>query len=123
MCIKNNPVGHLTQVAGHSMITYVQDGKPVSFWIKDVMQAAIAKTIAEGDGWPVTAMYRAEYTCRTWPMGWEKEASIKYFDTREELDKWLLEQADWARCEDNEVKITVDEWDLGPTFLSNHHYR
>jgi hypothetical protein len=110
-------VMHVSQVAGKSAVHIVTpDGELTSAWIGDVFKAHFAKVIAEGEGWAPDDEYKVVTRCSTWPMGWEKEGSTKYFKSKEELDEHVESYREWALCEDNMVKISVWEWDLGPTF-------
>ena len=118
-----NKVMHVNNIAGQSILTVFDDsGKPVSATMADVLAVMIGNTIAEGKGWPDDAVYKVEYRCRTWPMGWEKETSTKFFDSEVELNEWTANWKEWARCEDNEVNIRVEEWDLGPSFKCEYHF-
>lgn len=117
-----NLIGHVTQVAGRSMFTCIENDIPRSFWLKDFMAAQIRKIIAEGKGWPDTAVFKLEVRYHTWPMGWDKDTYVSYADSAEELQRLLDEQREWASSEDNQVKIEVYEWDLGPYFHSSHQF-
>lgn len=114
---------HMSTIAGRSAVSVVTlEGAPATAWTSDFFKAHFDKIIAEGDGWPVDAVYKTEHRYHTWPMGWDKEPYTKYFTTREELDAWLAEMADWARCEDNRVIIRIEEWDLGPNYLETRDF-
>lgn len=114
-------VMYLGQVAGKTTVsTVMPEGDVVSAWIGDAFKAHFEKVVAEGGDWPPSAVYKTETVCSTWPMGWEKEPSVKYFDTKEELNLYVLDYQEWSRSEDNKVKIKVYEWDLGPTYLTTH---
>lgn len=110
-------VMHLSQVAGKTAVHVVTpEGEVVSAWIGDVFKGHIAKVIAEGEGWAPDDEFKVVTRCRTWPMGWEKEGYERYFKSKEELDEYVESYRQWAMYEDNLVKISVWEWDLGPTF-------
>lgn len=114
-------VMYIGQVAGKTTVSAVTpEGGVVSAWIGDVFKNHFEKVIEEGKGWPPTAVYKTETVCSTWPMGWEKEPSVKYFDTKEELNAFVLDYQEWSMSEDNLVKIQVYEWDWGPKFLTTH---
>lgn len=93
------------------------DGQPHTVWLADALKAQLAKVVAEGEGWPDSAEFKVEYQYHTWPMGWDKHHHTKYFDNRAELDAWMGEQIEWARCEDNRMFIRREQWDLGPNYL------
>lgn len=116
-------VGHLTQVADRSMVTYIENDQPKSFWVEDVVLELVKKAIAEGEGWPAAALYKVEYVYHLWPKGWEKDLYVHHFSTDAELEEFLAEKREWAKAEDNEIKIEVYKWDLGPQFHATHHYR
>lgn len=117
------PVMHLSQVAGKTAVHVVTpEGEVASAWIGDVFKGHFAKVIAEGEGWGPNDVYKVVTRCSTWPMGWEKEGSVKYFETKEELDAHVESYRDWSLSEDNQVEIGVWEWDLGPNYLITHHF-
>lgn len=110
-------VMHLSQIAGKTAVSVVTpEGGIVSEWIGDMFSAHFKKVIATGDGWAADDVYKVETKCSTWPMGWEKEATVKYFKTKEELDEYIADYKEWAKCEDNKVSIKVFEWDWSPVY-------
>lgn len=114
---------HLSSVAGRTTANIVdQQGALHSMWLTDLMAKQIAAIIAEGDGWPHDAQFKVETKYHTWPMGWDKDVSTNYFSSLEEKDAYINDLREWARCEDNAVRISVWEWDLGPTFMGEQHY-
>lgn len=70
-----------------------------------------------GKVWPDSAEYAVKYACSTWPCGWEKEASMTFFDNIEQLRDWIKIQHEWAKCEDNHVAYKTYQWDLGPQYI------
>ena len=72
-----------------------------------------------GKDWPTDAVFAAVYRQSTWPCGWEKEANVSFFASKEKLDIWLANKAEWALSEDNEWAARVYEWDLGPFVRSD----
>lgn len=113
------PVMHMHQVAGKTAVSAVDaEGGIVSAWIGDMFAEHFKKVIATGDGWGPNDVYKVETKCSTWPMGWEKEYTATYFETREELDAHVANYQDWALSEDNRVQIRIYEWDLGPNLIS-----
>lgn len=110
-------VMHLGQIAGKTTVSVVTpENEIVTAWIGDMFAEHFKKVIATGDGWPPMAVYKIEQTCSTWPMGWEKEPTIKYFDTKEELDEHVASYREWALSEDNQVSIKVFKWDFRPEY-------
>lgn len=110
-------VMHLSQVAGKTAVHVVTpDGELTSAWIGDVFKAHFAKVIAEGEGWGPNDVFKVITRSHTWPMGWDKDDYTKYFETQEELDAHIASYREWAMCEDNQVTISIWEWDLGPAF-------
>lgn len=75
-----------------------------------------------GKGWPVDAQFAAKYNMHTWPCGWQKEASVEFFSSLQELEEWKAHKNDWALCEDNHVAYTIYEWDLGPNLRADLSY-
>lgn len=75
---------------------------------------SIKESIAQGAGWPNDAVYKTEHVCKVWPRGWEESTTVNYWNSREDLIKFLLCQAEWAMSEDNGIRIKMTEWDLGP---------
>lgn len=116
-------VMHLNIIQGESILSVRDKGVLQLAPIGDVMSAIIAKTIAEGDGWPHDAVYKMRYHMKTWPMGWEKETHDQYFTTREELDAEIARKTEWAMLEDNGISMHIYEWDLGPTKIDYIEYR
>jgi hypothetical protein len=116
-------VMHLSQVAGKTAVHVVTpDGELTSAWVGDVFKAHFAKVIAEGEGWAPDDMYKTITRSKTWPMGWDREDYTSYFKSKEELDAHIESYREWAKSEDNEAKISVWEWDLGPTFMQDHWF-
>lgn len=110
-------VMHLNQIAGKTAVSVVTpDNEIVSAWIGDMFSEHFKKVIATGDGWEPDDVYKTETKCSTWPMGWEKEATVKYFKTKEELDAHVASYQEWAKCEDNQVSIKVFEWEFRPEY-------
>lgn len=118
-----NHVMHLNTIAGRSALSVVnENGAIATAWLGDVMKMQIQAIIAESEGWPDEAVYKTENHSHTWPMGWSKQKFTNYFATKEELDAYLENCRDWAKCEDNQMIIQVWEWDLGPNLISEVHY-
>jgi len=67
-----------------------------------------------GYQWPDNAKYAVHYNTSTWPVGWDKESTVKFFTSREELDGWFAEMQKWAELEDNYFCARAYVWDLGP---------
>lgn len=81
------------------------------------MYLNIASHTTAGHDWPVTAEFCVVYSTSTWPCGWDKESSVKFFDSRVELNNWLGSQLEWANLEDNQFAFQAYEWDLGPNVM------
>lgn len=114
---------HLNQIAGRPTVSVVTpEGLPATMWLGDFFKAHFDKIVAEGDGWPDDAQFKVEYRYHTWPMGWDKERYTDFFASREELDKWLADKADWSRSEDNQFEVSIWEWDLGVSYLESRHF-
>lgn len=117
------PVMHMHQIAGRTAVSVVTpDGQPQTAWIGDVFKAHFEKVIEEGQGWPADAEYKVSVRHHTWPCGWDKECSDHYFTCKSELDAYIRDQHEWAKCEDNIVQIKVYQWDLGPNYLNTVEY-
>lgn len=85
-----------------------------------IMGQIVAAT--EGIEWPDGAEFKVEYKTKTWPCGYDRETTKRYFSTQEELDLWLFDQLTWSRMEDNGMMIQLYKWDLGPTFVREINY-
>lgn len=68
-----------------------------------------------GVDWPASATYAVVYRTSTWPMGWDKESSITFFDTEEQFHAWMRRYDAWSSLEDNHLAFQSYFWDLGPT--------
>ena len=67
-----------------------------------------------GEEWPDSAEFAAKVCTHTWPMGWDSESTMKFFDSAEQLHNWMDSCAKWAKEEDNDIAYVIYEWDLGP---------
>lgn len=52
-------------------------------------------------------MYKVVYANCTWPMGWDKEDSEIEFLSQEDLNKWMLDKAEWCMSSDNAFRSRV----------------
>lgn len=67
-----------------------------------------------GVDWPAWAFHAVVYAHSTWPCGWEKEPTIRFFADELTVQAWLWEKNDWATLEDNYFAYRAYDWDLGP---------
>jgi hypothetical protein len=51
--------------------------------------------------------YKVEYCQKTWPAGWDHEDSTIEFDSRDEMNTWLLGKIEWCKYEDNGFRCRV----------------
>jgi len=83
--------------------------------------AALAQHIdshqTAGHTWPDSAEFAVVFSHTTWPLGWDKESDVKFFDSRKELDAWIARKKDWAMLEDNDYAFQAYKWDLGPELM------
>lgn len=82
--------------------------------VQAAAQAYIDSHKTGGKVWPNDAEFAVCYYLSTWPMGWLRESSMEFFTCRADLDTWIADKCEWAKCEDNYVAYQVYEWDLGP---------
>lgn len=116
-------VMHVSTIAGRTALTVITpDDLPVTNWMENVLAAQIQKVVDEGKGWPNDAEFKVEVTYHTCPQGWDREVYTHFFTNRAELDSYIKDQHEWARCEDNMVKIKIYNWDLGPNFMETREF-
>lgn len=82
----------------------------------EFMQKMVSSIVDRHSDWPDDATHKVKYRTRTWPTGWDKEWSIRYFTSEVELDLWLLDQMRWAYQDDNGFEGHIQKWDFGPEF-------
>jgi hypothetical protein len=85
--------------------------------MNSILQAIISTIQTQNTGgipWPDDAVFAVKYNMSTWPIGWGKEASVKFFPSEAELLEWMDSMQKWSRLEDNYAAWSVFEWNLGP---------
>lgn len=83
-----------------------------------MLQTALTNHIdahqTQGIDWPAWAEHAVVYVVHTWPCGWEKEPTIRFFASTAELNIWMEAKRDWATLEDNHFAYRAYDWDWGP---------
>ena len=67
-----------------------------------------------GHPWPNDATHAVAYRTSTWPCGWDKEVTLRFFTSLEEMREFITGYVDWTLSEDNYFEFQAYEWDLGP---------
>lgn len=70
-----------------------------------------------GRDWPGDAEFCVVYRTSTWPIGWDKESSVAFFRSSDDLNKWIQSKFVWTECEDNYFAFQAYQWDLGPNIM------
>lgn len=70
-----------------------------------------------GTDWPNDAVYAVQYRTKTWPCGWDKYDSVRFFSNSDELSSFVRSMNGWVKYEDNGWEFTLYMWDLGPTLI------
>lgn len=77
----------------------------------------VANTQILGVAWPDSAEFCVMRKVSTWPCGWEKEATVYFFENRAEFDEHIATLKDWALCDDNFYALKAFSWDWGPVHM------
>ena len=72
-----------------------------------------------GQDWPADAVYAAKYRTTTWPCGWDKHDSVRFFSNSDELSRFVRSMNNWSTEEDNGWEFTLYMWDLGPELIND----
>lgn len=83
---------------------------------KESIVTVIARGLA-GEDWPESAMFKVEYRTRTTMSDWN-ELSVRYFDSKEALDRWVTDFVAWAAEEGNDFEYHLYEWERGPKYIT-----
>lgn len=75
----------------------------------------------EGIDWPSSAIYRVTYYLRCAPCGFGDRMKA-YFDTEEDMNRWLFEKQLWAREEGNAIEFIIYEWYYGPKLVRTDYF-
>lgn len=70
-----------------------------------------------GKDWPNDAVYAVQYRTKTWPCGWDKYDTVRFFANSDELSRFVHSMNVWSREEDNGWEFMLYMWDLGPTMI------
>lgn len=73
--------------------------------------------------WPKNAAFGVTILYHTWPMGWDKSMSKRFFKSREELELHLGQLQIWALSEDNKAKVNVYKWEESPQLIADEIYQ
>lgn len=87
----------------------------------DTTDLGKASVKPEGTEWPFSAIYRVTYYLRSAPCGFGDRLKV-YFDTEEDMNKWLNEQQRWAREEGNAIEFIIYEWYYGPKLVRTDYF-
>lgn len=57
--------------------------------------------------WPLDAHLLLTYRLSTWPVGWDKTDTVRFFTDLDHFRKFHASYQEWARCEDNAWRFTL----------------
>lgn len=116
-------VMHLNVIQNVPVLSFKDISGKLSFaGVEDFFHKALSTIVDKHSDWPDDAVFMIKYRNKTWPTGWDKDATRVYFKSENDMNLWLLDKMHWTYSDDNAFCGTVHKWDFGPQYLRTVEY-